>query len=147
VVIFTPFLLSASPRLFWKLTSPRPGKPLGSLADSSSSELCSEYPSSSSSNFLSNYHQLRIRGNKQEGHTSMTDSILSFSVIPEKSPLLNASYFLAFISIISLLCSALGPSSSSWNIRFLESCRASAANLLTKPGEGLANGSFTYHQN
>jgi hypothetical protein len=74
----------------------------------------------------------------------MTDSILSFSVIPEKSPLLKASYFLAFISMISLLCSALGPSPSSWKTRRFESWRASAANLLTKPGEDLANGSLTY---
>jgi hypothetical protein len=98
------------------------------------------HPTSSQTSYQ---HTAQSQSSKTS-RTSITDSILSFSVIPLKSPLLNCSYFLAFISMISLRCSSLGPPDSSWNTLFLESLLASRARRLTRPGDGFANGSFTY---
>lgn len=74
--------------------------------------------------------------------TSIGSSASSFSVKPDRFPRLNASYFLALALSISLLCSSLGPPSSSKTRRFA-SFRASAASRFTSPGEGRLNGSLS----
>lgn len=73
--------------------------------------------------------------------TSIAASAISLSLMPEKSPLANCSYLLAFCSMIALRVSSSTPSVSE-NTRLFASDLACCARRLTRPGEGRLNGSL-----